>query len=65
MMKLLAIPEENRDNFRKTLATCSPEHLELSLIQLAQHPDDEGYNAAMDRWAAKHFPETLGKFTTL
>ena len=62
LMKLLAIPEADRDLFQKTLKTCRPENLELALIQLSQDTEDATFDPLLERWAGRHFPETLGKF---
>lgn len=64
-MKLLAIPESNREEVRKVLETTPENMLEFSLIFLVQRPEDEDFDPELEAWAETHFETTLGHYAAI
>ncbi len=50
LMNCYGIPQSDRGDVEKTFKTTSPEHLDLALRMMGQHPDDEDFDVELGNW---------------
>ena len=55
--KIFGINAAQRDDLQNVLKNTAPEHLELALMNLGQHPDDEDFDQTVDAWMEAYLPE--------